>query len=430
MHIHSEHRLATKKRKRGLVGIQVVRGDTHFAVVAAYHEPIRPSTILLKATLMGEAVPVKMFLGLNSIQNLLKVQSSSLKWSADEVRSFTGRALRFVKLVPSADRRLGLKTLKLNELSGTDGRLVKVKSLAKNMESIVGRRKRTTLTLTTSGAAADLILVRDKLDHDDAYGRRDEGVSGSVTALSTGYSWCSLGVNGRARRAGVVYPLGVHSKPLRDVGRGIRLTSRATSVSGIHCIYTLYARGMVGPAGPIPVWPPPIEEGGGLEEVDPPIEQLLKQNADDATVDDAGHDVNLVEEQYETESGQSASDDGDDEAMIQSNAEVDKKNESFDKIANGAQFDLFVYIPYGGLVADKVVAACSHYTLPFARDAFDTLVGSSSAAAAANDRPRELLGTALRSLYRRFYDEASPEEVSRAEEAWDLIGREIMLRCR
>lgn len=427
MPIHSEHRLATKKRKRGLMGIQVVRGDTHFAVVAAYHEPIRPATILLKATLMGEAVPIKMFLGLNSIQNLLKVQSSSLKWSSDEVRSFTGRALRFIKLVSSADSRLGLKTLKLNELSGTDGRLVKVKSLAKNMESMVGRRKRATLTLT----AADLILARGKSDHDDVDGRRDEGIGlGSVSALPTGYSWCSLGMNGCARRAGGA--LGVHSKPLRDVGRGIRLTSRATSVSGIHCIYTLYARCMVGPAGPIPVWPPPIEEGVGLgeEEVDHPIEQLLKQNADDATVDDAGNDVNLVEEQYETESGQSASDDGDDEAMIQSNAEVDRKNESFDKIANGAQFDLFVYIPYGGVVADKVVAACSHYTLSFARDAFDTLVGSSAAAAAANDRPRELLGTALRSLYRRFFDEASPEEVSQAERAWDLIGREIMLRCR
>ena len=440
------------------MGIRVVRGDALFAVVAAYHESIRPATILLKASLLGEAVPMKMFLGLNYIRSLLEVRSSSLKWSADEVRVFTGRALRFVKLVPvvpvpsslevgvgvevEVGVELGVRTLKLNDLSGTEGRLVKVKSLAKNVESMVGRRKRTSLII--AGAAADY-----DDDDDDDEGRDDDVVQLSAQP-TTRYNWCSLGMKmnglsgaGRAGRAP-----GVQSKkPRRDVGRGIRLTCRATAVSGIHCIYSLYARSMVGPSGPIPVWPPPPPPPPiGAAAVDRPIERLKQDVDDDATVDgDAARDNVVVnpgegkEERYETESGGSASDDDGDEeedAMIHQlssavNAEVDMKNESFDTIANGAQFDLFVYVPYGGVVADRVVAACSHYTLPFARDAFDTLLGSSSTAAGGGGGGhRELVGTALRSLYRRFYYEASAEEVSQAERAWDLLGREIMLRCR
>jgi len=416
MYLHSDHhRLATKKRKRGLVGIRLVRGDTLFAVVAAYHESIRPTTILLKATILNEAVPIKMFVGLNSIQNLLRVQSSSLKWSSDEIRAFTGRALRFVKLVAAGP---GAKSLKLNDLTGTDGRLVKVKSLAKNIESAARRKP--------NSIVSDANIVWNELDRDYADESSNEAVCAvtgveetatqtSLSALQMGYNWCSLGMYGRARQAGRA--LGVHSKPLRDIGRGIRLTSRATSVGGIYCIYTLYARCMVGPVGSVPVWPP-VEE-------DDPIE-LLKKDVSDTIVadddDDDADDGSNLNERYETESGGYAASDDDDEALHQVNAvKVDMKNESFDAIANDTHFDLFVYIPYGGMLVERVVEACSHYVLPFARDAFDTLVSASH---------RELIGTALRSLYRRFYFEASAVEVSEAEKAWDLVGREIMLRCR
>lgn len=409
-------RLAIIKRKRDRVAVILVRTGLRFAFVAAYHQLLRPTTITIKGMAADEAVNMQMFIGLTVIQSLLNISHSSLKWTKDEIASYTSRALRFIKLSLLDGNKVSLR---LRELSGSEAEFVKKKSLSNLIQTIQRRKEHCKViclwnTIVKENYDSTTSLI--KINNGENEMKEDSVRSNDDQCLLSPYqyekhSWVSLGINGR-NRINYGKLLGIILKPFQEIDRGLRLTSRCTRVGRIFCIYKLYAHTQVGFRGIVPEWPP--------SEIIPVNEEIVieGENKSEVMIDSDDDDDNFVL----PSNGDNLSDDNEEPVNEKAIGNiVDIYNDAYASIATGLILELSIYIPYGGQLGERLINGGTKYKLRFGKSELDTLVPVSM---------RPLIGTALRSLYHNFYKDATEEEVTEAENAWDIIGMEIMSRSR
>lgn len=488
--------LATPKHKRDRVGVRLIRKCNFLVILTAFFDPLRPGTIVMTGFVYNEATHMSMFLGLGRIKDLLGIKTKPDSWSNDELKAFMKKILQRSGIVRT---RGGGYAINVAELTGMETALRKVRTVEEFLFS-VNHRRRPTLYVqwhTPDNLSPFYVpLLEESRDHnkiendevegaDEASWTFSEQVStrslsseisaldtdlfipnsakegpesllvkpfaaptvtmqdaaSSISSLNLRAGWTSLGARQSSRCVGRA--LGSRLRPFRELGRPQRLTSRVTRVSGIHCVYSLYANtAKMNIRRPIPVWPvhvpraaapPPVES---VEEKEPEgsdqDEDFMRTGDSSEEESDTDNDAPTArksnnQKDKKTKAGKAAkksgSDGFEDSALDEEDEDVneaDLKNDVYITLSEGLELEFLVYLP----------APAEYQGLPVPASTMKIIFSVNDLDRFFPFEEREMVARALRAVYRDFFDTASATEVQQAEVDWDFIGRRIMSRSR
>lgn len=250
-------------------------------------------------------------------------------------------------------------------------------------------------------------------------------------------SWCSLGACQSIRCPGKT--LGTVMRPLREIGRSRRLSSKAVRVGHVHCIYTLYANTskMTNYREAIPIWPvrdPTKDLHSKIIEPEVVLEEEEDQDFMKAASDSDGSDsdsdaggVGAKNKKKKKATGEkkgvirSQSDDIDLNDVLDGDGpnETDEKNDAYASLAEGLVLELYVYVPAADTYQETCIPSGT-FKMCFSVNDLDKIFPAEE---------KEFLARALRAVYFQFFDRATAEEVRTAETDWEYIGRCILRKA-
>ena len=570
--------LATPKRKRDRVAIQLVRGFNRFLALSAFHSHLRPEVVTLRGVVSFEAEPIGMIVPMGRVEKSVRITKSTE--AAPTLEQCALATLRLLRLIPTesengytlaigdatgleiylcfrrtvADlmhRRLarrraaGLRSAVLGDPFQLDRELDRSEAMALwSMPAITAAAasvntnqglhaaqhsppqvqlqhpsepsnssasptnftappnsssnrsaaysaglavssdgssagERITAVASAEGVAVGEMLSdvvrRKELQAEAAFNdimRMDPARGGAERSLC---GWTSLGPFGSLRSTERAW--GPVLQPLREIGRGKRLSCRVVRVGPARCVCTLRVlpQCQAKLRGPVPPWPrvaTPEEVERGAEVV---LETALtmpsgildtvlaaciaavveeeieaaklaassydshddsdgegrgdgdnggEQGTVESYVEDFMHEDD-PENGGEDRSVVSGSDDDDDDdgdrglGQLEAINGIDIMNEAYAKIAPDVIVELEMYLPYEVYISGVCVPAGSLFRRYFTKDDLDRAAGAR----------RDLLPVALRALYSRFPHAASPREVRDSEQAWDHLAQQLARTC-
>ena len=468
--------LATPKHRRNLKGIRLVRRCNYMVVLSCYFDPLRPNTIIVLGTVAGEATCMTMYLGLGRIKELLQVDTSCLNWSSDEMSRHVTAALQYAGIVKtdSSDgyainvhRSTGLETA-LRKEHTVDGFLQRIRARQRQLHSAqylptdplkthytpilddvealgpvdVFALDRSVSAPATRPGTADSALTQKSaavLSDTPALGIGEsktvvaEGtVVGSTTPPRTmpavrnnrrAPGWTSLGVRDSTRAVGVA--LGSPLRPIREIGKHRRLSSRAVRIGHVYGTYSLYANTDKMPKyrSEIPVWPVRdhssqqlvTEEDEATLEPESDDEDFLKADGDseDSDSEDENNSSNQKKKRKKKRKGN--------ESELEEINEADEKNDAYATYAEGLVLELHLYLPYPSEFQSLPIPSGT-FRMEFTVSDLDPIFPIPD--------EKERIVRCLRAVYCRFFDTATAEEVAQAESDWDWFARTLLKRSR
>lgn len=481
--------LATPKHRRNLVGIRLVRKCNFLVILTSYFDPIRPGTVLVTGSVQNEASRMTMFLGLGRIKDMLDVKSKCQNWSTDELKNYVSKILKRTGIQRSD---AGGYAINVMQALGMEVALYKVRTVGQLLLTVAARQKplRDARMHNTDSLSHHYVPLLEESrssgggewqDNDgDSEGsfhfsallsHHESSCAGSpsscsaashqsdsptsvqhqadlpvpepvtsIASLGLRAGWTSLGAHQSSRAVGRI--LGNVLRPFRELGKPSRLTSRSIKVGPVHCVYALYALTdkMVNYRKPIPTWPTQVaarvdhdvapvvddKQNTNMAESDED-EDFLKNGSDSEDVSESEDEIEALGKRK----GKVAVNKGrtgsvlsmgtlelgpDDESSL-----ADEKNEAYVALAAGLRLELVVTLPSGGDIQGVPLPATTRLRMVFSIDDLDKFFTWAE---------KETIARALRAVFWKFYDTATPAEVQQAEQDWDFIGQRLMQRSR